>query len=129
MSLGQTISPELREWVIAQVAAGHSVTSLRASMRDAGWHGDVADAALAEVEAQAAGAAAVEPPRSAFRYEEKSNFGSVHWIEGNYGWALSGPKDRERLKAVASAAYDQLESRPPATQRSSADQLLSRRGS
>ena len=24
-----------------------------------------------------------------------NNFGSVHWIEGNYGWALSGPKDRD----------------------------------
>ena len=65
MSLGQAISPELREWVVAQLAAGHSVPSLRASMRDAGWHSEVADAALAEVEAQVAGAAAVAPPRIA----------------------------------------------------------------
>ncbi len=70
----------------------------------------------------------VNAPRTAFRYDDSNNFGSVHWIEGNYGWALSGPKDRDRLKAVASAAYDQLENRPPST-RSSADQLLSRRGS
>jgi prolyl 4-hydroxylase len=65
MSLGQAISPELREWVVAQLAAGHSVPSLRASMRDAGWHADVADAALADVEAQAAGSAAAAAPRAA----------------------------------------------------------------
>lgn len=62
---GQVISPELREWVVTQLAAGHSILSLRTSMRDAGWHADVADAALAEVEAQAAGAAAVAPARTA----------------------------------------------------------------
>ena len=71
----------------------------------------------------------VDAARTAFRYDARSNFGSVHWIEGNYGWALSGPKDRDRLKAVASAAYEQLENRPPASTRSSADHLLSRRGS
>ena len=51
----------------------------------------------------------------------------MHWVEGNYGWALSGPKDRERLKAIAGAAYEQIETAAP--QRSSATQLLSRRGS
>lgn len=64
MSHGQSLSPELREWVVAQLAAGHSAQALRASMRDAGWNGEVADAVLAEVEAQAAGAAAVIPPRT-----------------------------------------------------------------
>jgi len=73
MSLGQAISPELREWVVAQLAAGHSVPSLRASMRDAGWHGDVADAALAEVEAQAAGAVAVAPARTSMPGPDLSN--------------------------------------------------------
>ena len=61
---GQVISPELREWVVAQLAAGHSIPSLRASMRDAGWHADAADAALAEVEAQSARLAAVAPART-----------------------------------------------------------------
>jgi prolyl 4-hydroxylase len=64
MTQGQSISPELREWVVAQLAVGHSVPSLRASMRDAGWHSDVADAALAEVEAQVAGAAAFAAARA-----------------------------------------------------------------
>jgi hypothetical protein len=51
----------------------------------------------------------------------------VYWVEGRYAWAVSGPKDKERLKAVANSAYDQLENRTP--QRSSSNQLLSRRGS
>jgi anti-sigma factor RsiW len=71
----------------------------------------------------------VDTARTSFRYEDNTNFGSVRWIEGNYGWALSGPKDRDLLKSIASAAYDQIENRPPPTSRSEADQLLSRRGS
>ncbi|GAA4346341.1 2OG-Fe(II) oxygenase [Variovorax defluvii] len=47
---GQAISPELREWIVTQLAAGHSIPSLQASMRDAGWHADVAQKALAEFE-------------------------------------------------------------------------------
>lgn len=70
----------------------------------------------------------VEAQRSAFRYDDSNNFGSVRWIEGSYGWALSGPKDRARLKAIAGAAYEQLENRA-GPQRSSSTQLLSRRGS
>lgn len=69
----------------------------------------------------------LEAQRTAFRYDDSNSFGSVHWVEGNYGWALSGPKDRARLKAIAGAAYEQLEKAAP--QRSSATQLLSRRGS
>ena len=70
---GQAISPELREWVVAQLAAGHSIPSLRASMRDAGWHDDAADAALAEVEAQAAGFAATAPARASMPGPDLSN--------------------------------------------------------
>ena len=62
MKSSQAISPELREWVAAQLAAGHSVPSLRASMRAAGWQDDVADVALQGIEMQAAGGGAVEPP-------------------------------------------------------------------
>ncbi|RZI73549.1 MAG: 2-oxoglutarate-dependent dioxygenase, partial [Variovorax sp.] len=48
----------------AQLAAGHSVPALRASMRAAGWHDDVADAALAELESNAAADAVVTPQRA-----------------------------------------------------------------
>ena len=61
---GQFVSPELREWMAAQLAAGHSVPALRASMRAAGWHDDVADAALAELESNAAPDAVVTPQRA-----------------------------------------------------------------
>ena len=70
---GQAISPELREWVVTQLAAGHSIPSLRASMLEAGWHADAADAALAEVEARAAGAAAGAPARTAMPGPDLSN--------------------------------------------------------
>ena len=45
----QAISPELRAWLASQLAAGHSVDTLRASMREAGWHNDSVDAALSEI--------------------------------------------------------------------------------
>lgn len=45
----QPVSPELREWLVTQLAAGHSVPSLRVSMQEAGWHDDVANAALTEI--------------------------------------------------------------------------------
>ncbi|MEJ8823448.1 2OG-Fe(II) oxygenase [Variovorax humicola] len=64
MSGGQTISPELRAWMVAQLAAGHSVSALKQSMRDAGWHDDVADAALSELGPLAPGVTtAPAPPR------------------------------------------------------------------
>lgn len=61
---GQFVSPELREWMAAQLAAGHSVPALRASMRAAGWHDDVADAALAERESNPAADAATTVPNA-----------------------------------------------------------------
>jgi hypothetical protein len=42
---------------------------------------------------------------------------------------ISGPKDKPRLKAVANAAYEQLERRIPAPSQGAAGQLISRRGS
>jgi anti-sigma factor RsiW len=68
-------------------------------------------------------------PRTAFRYSADGNFGAVQWVEGGFGWVVSGPSDKARLKSIAIVAYDQLETRPPAPSRSSFDQLISRRGS
>ncbi len=51
----QPISPELRAWVVAQLAIGHSPPALRISMRDAGWQDDAAEAALVEIQALAGG--------------------------------------------------------------------------
>ncbi len=68
-------------------------------------------------------------PRTAFRYTSNDKFGSVQWIESGFGWVVSGPMDKTKLKGIASAAYDQLESRPAPSRSGSADQLMSRRGS
>jgi prolyl 4-hydroxylase len=59
----QTVSPELRAWVASQLADGHSVAALRNAMRDSGWQGEAAEAALAEVEAPGARNAVVAPAR------------------------------------------------------------------
>jgi anti-sigma factor RsiW len=71
----------------------------------------------------------VDASRTAFRYDATGNFGAVHWVEGSYGWALSGPKDKDKLKSIASAAYNQLENRTPPPSQGAAGQLMSRRGS
>jgi anti-sigma factor RsiW len=66
-------------------------------------------------------------PRSALRYQPAEGTAAVQWIESDIGYVISGPADRERLINIAQATYEQMENRPPA--RSSADQLISRRGS
>ena len=50
----QPVTPELRAWVVDQLAAGHSVAALRTSMHMAGWEKSATDAALAEIERGAA---------------------------------------------------------------------------
>jgi len=52
MKTVQVVSDELRNWIVSQLAAGHSIPSLRASMHAAGWHDDAANAALAQIEMQ-----------------------------------------------------------------------------
>ena len=59
----QPISPELRGWITDQLAAGHTASALRDSMREAGWMQDAIDAALGAVPAAAPSHAA--PSRSA----------------------------------------------------------------
>jgi anti-sigma factor RsiW len=71
----------------------------------------------------------VKDSRTALRYSETDKFAAIHWVEGGYGWVLSGPADKARLKSIAKAAYEQIDIRPPANTRSSATQLMSRRGS
>jgi anti-sigma factor RsiW len=72
-------------------------------------------------------------PRTSFRYKISEKFGALRWSEAGYGWVVSGPDDKPRLKAIAEQMYEQLDLRtpapPPPPARSSADQLLSRRGS
>ncbi len=45
------------------------------------------------------------------RYQDDGKAGSVQWVADDYGWVVSGPQDKTRLKAVATAAYEQMEKR------------------
>jgi anti-sigma factor RsiW len=81
--------------------------------------------------------------RSSFRYKVSDKYGALRWSEGGYGWVVSGPDDKPRLKSIAITLYEQLDNRTPAAAptsapapgaappagRTSADQLISRRGS
>lgn len=49
MDSRQAITPELREWLLAQVAAGHRADRVLASMQTSGWDTGVALEALCEV--------------------------------------------------------------------------------
>jgi anti-sigma factor RsiW len=49
--------------------------------------------------------------RSSFRYQEVDKFASIHWVADNYGWVVSGPADKPRLKGIAMAAVEQSERR------------------
>jgi len=71
----------------------------------------------------------LDEPRTSFRYRDNDKFGAVRWVESGYGWVISGPTDKVRLKSIASTVYDQMENRSPQPSRSSAIQLMSRRGS
>jgi prolyl 4-hydroxylase len=42
----QAVTPELRQWIVAQAQAGHTPESVLQAMRASGWHEDVAVAAL-----------------------------------------------------------------------------------
>jgi anti-sigma factor RsiW len=70
--------------------------------------------------------------RTSFRYKVSDKFGALRWSEAGYGWVVSGPDDKPRLKAIAERMYEQLDLRtpaPPPPSRSSENQLMSRRGS
>jgi len=45
---------------------------------------------------------------TAFRYAREGNVSVFYWIDGSYGYALSGEMDRERLLTVAEAVYHEL---------------------
>lgn len=46
---------------------------------------------------------------SSFHYQDADKIASVQWVADNYGWVVSGPVDKPRLKGVAMAAYEQME--------------------
>ncbi len=61
MDSRQAITPELREWLLAQVAAGHRTDRVLASMQASGWDSSVALDAIREVMPDAADGLALDP--------------------------------------------------------------------
>ncbi|MDA8456809.1 anti-sigma factor [Acidovorax sp. GBBC 3334] len=52
--------------------------------------------------------AGAHPAETAFRYEDEGPVPSFYWVEGGFGYALSGPLPREALLALATAVHAQL---------------------
>jgi len=52
-------------------------------------------------------------PRTSFRYKASEKFGALRWSEAGYGWVISGPDDKPRLRAIADKMYEQLDMRTP----------------
>jgi anti-sigma factor RsiW len=58
-------------------------------------------------------------PETAFRWRDGGPVAAIYWVEGDLGYVLSGPSERERLQKIAESAYEQLERRPPPGERQS----------
>lgn len=71
----------------------------------------------------------VNEPQSALRYSDAGSFATVQWVESKYGFAISGPADKPRLKSIARAAYEQMENRPPSPSRGAIERPAAGRGS
>jgi anti-sigma factor RsiW len=48
-------------------------------------------------------------PATAMAYKETDDAASVLWMQDDFGWVISGPASKDRLREVAAAAYSQLE--------------------
>ena len=49
-----------------------------------------------------------EPRQTAFRFSQEDKVSVFYWIDGSYGYALSGEMGKDTLLAVADAVYRQL---------------------
>jgi anti-sigma factor RsiW len=50
---------------------------------------------------------------TALRYTTGEHNAAYYWVDGNLFYVLTGPAERERLHAIAQAAYDQIDVRTP----------------
>jgi anti-sigma factor RsiW len=50
---------------------------------------------------------------TALRYIAGDNNAAFYWVDGNLFYVLIGPADRDKLHAIANAAYDQIDARTP----------------
>jgi anti-sigma factor RsiW len=50
-------------------------------------------------------------PETGFRFAREGQVNVFYWVDGKFGYALSGGIDKSELAKVATAVYDQLENR------------------
>jgi len=65
--------------------------------------------------------------RTALRYNAAGDAAAVLWVEGDIGYVVSGPAERNRLLDIAQTAYQQMEARVPT--RATENLSSARRGS
>lgn len=53
----------------------------------------------------------LKAPSTSFSYRDGDKMASIGWVADNYGWVVSGPQDKGRLKQVATSAWQQMETR------------------
>jgi anti-sigma factor RsiW len=53
--------------------------------------------------------ARTDAPPTALRYRAGERFAGFYWVEQGLAYVVSGPSDRDRLLAIAQAAYDQID--------------------
>lgn len=53
-----------------------------------------------------------ENGETAFRYAREKGIGVFYWVDGPFGYALSGEQSREKLLDIATLAYRQLSAQP-----------------
>jgi len=51
---------------------------------------------------------------TALRYTAGEQNAAYYWVDNNLAYVLSGPAERDKLYAIAQAAYDQIDRRTPA---------------
>jgi len=49
-----------------------------------------------------------EPRETAFRFSQEDRVSVFYWVDGNFGYALSGETGREQLLTIADVVYKQL---------------------
>jgi anti-sigma factor RsiW len=68
-----------------------------------------------------------QSPHTALRYLASGDIAAMRWVEGQVGFVMSGPADRDRLAKIAQSVYEQMENVSPAHAEMSSP--VSRKGS
>jgi anti-sigma factor RsiW len=52
-------------------------------------------------------------PQTALRYTSGDHNAAFYWVGGDLAYVLSGPAEHDKLRAIAQAAYEQIDTRRP----------------